>query len=395
MEERRPLKGLKIPSLQESLLKECRVMTEYCIANGKALDAHHILVLEKDDKDIKASELMPVYNYLLTLVKPAKPGTLVLFEKNRQSNSPFRFLGPLPIVRRFMLVTIISLVALILISLSPHVNASSIELSMLQGEGWDQVQRLAFLLAAASVGASFYALFKMNSYIKKGTFDMKFAATYWSRYVLGLVAGILLSELFIVLISTSDTTNTTLQQSRGLSEDSLLNTARFLLKPILAILGGFSANLVYRILNRFIEGIESIFRGSVEDAVNMAEQAVLVQAQEMESNLRANTAQSLIALKNELVNTDISKATLAKMDTTISALIQVPLSQLSEEIVEKESDEDQVVEPVHVDVDVVQKAIVVQAAPEEEKKEEEEPEEPEAPANEDKETSQTTPTASW
>ena len=358
MEEDESPKGLRIPKLHDSLVKECRIMTEYCLANGKTLDANHILVLEKEDEDIPAHELLSVYNYLLTLVKPATPGTLVLFEKNRQSDSAFKFLGPLPIVRRFMLVTIVSLLALIGISLSPHVNATSIELSMLQGEGWDQVQRLAFLLAAASVGGSFYALFKMNSYIKKGTFDMKYAATYWSSYVLGLVSGILLSELFIVFISSGDATEVSdhIANERGLDEDKLLNTARFLLKPILAILGGFSANLVYRVINRLIEAVESVFKGSAEDEIARAEEAIVAQSLEMETNIRTNTAQRLLTLKNDLVNANVPTETLSKVDATISSLVSVPLASIdtATEVVVPEVAEPvtEIVEDEEVDVDI-------------------------------------------
>lgn len=313
---------LKTKHMKESLLTESRVMLDFCLSQGKVLDTNQIAILDKADEEISAIELLPVHNYLVNFVKPAKPGTLVLFEKNRQSKSRLKFLGPLPIVRQFMLLTIVSLFALIGVSLSPHINTDTIQLSMLQGEGIDQIERLAFLLACASVGASFYALFKMNSYIADGTFDTKYTSTYWSRFVLGLVAGILLSELFVVFINTDAAASGGAAASKkGLNEDEVVDSAGYLLKPILAILGGFSASLVYRIMNRLIEAIESVFKGSTEAVIQQKQQEVLTQAQDSENSLRNVTAQQLLSLKSELVSSNVPPELLAKVDDAIGGLV--------------------------------------------------------------------------
>lgn len=312
--------GLKTVRLKEDLLQECRVMISFAFSNGKSVDPSQIAVLHKENSQITGAELLPVYNYLVNLVKPATPGTLILFEQNRQSNKRFKFLGPLPIVRQFMLLCIFSLLALILVSLSPHVNTHTIQLSMLQGQGFDQVERLAFLLACASVGASFYALFKMNSYINQGTFNMKYSATYWSRFVLGLVAGVLLSELFVVFINP-DVSSQEIAEQDGLDEGSMLNSANYLLKPILAILGGFSASLVYRILNRLIEAVESIFKGSSSEAISQMRQKLAMEGQENENRIKNMTAQHVLGLKSDLLGSGADQETLDKVDNTLGHLM--------------------------------------------------------------------------
>lgn len=295
-------------------------MTSFAITRGKSVDAAHIAPLDKEDSEIKGSELLPVYNYLVNLVKPATPGTLVLFEKNRQSTNRFKFLGPLPIVRQFMLLSIFSLLVLILTSLSEHVNTHTIQLSLLQGNGIDQALRLTFLLACASVGASFYALFKMNSYINQGTFDMKYSATYWSRLVLGLVAGVLLSELFVVFINPTESTQK-ITSNEGLNENVVLDSANYLIKPILAILGGFSANLVYRILNRLIEAVESIFKGSSSETLRQMQQKMAMEGQENEHRIKSIATQQVLALKSDLMTKGASTETLDKIDDTIGVLM--------------------------------------------------------------------------
>jgi len=315
--------NLHMHRLKDSLAKECRVMAEYAMSNGKPLDARQVEALSKDDDELTSAELLPVYNYLLLLVKPAKPGTLILFEKNRQSDNVFKFLGPLPIIRRFMLVAVVSLLALIAFSLSPDVNATSIELSMLQGSGIDQALRLGFLLAAASVGASFYALFRMNHFINQGTFDVKYSSTYWARYVVGIVAGILLSELFIVFINPDTVVQVDdhISADAGLSEKGILNTTRYLLKPILAILGGFSANLVYRILNRLVEAIESLFKGSSEQKIQQKQNEIMNESQEAMTQVRATTAHHLLGIKNELIGSGVAPELLNKLDDLTGSLV--------------------------------------------------------------------------
>ncbi len=305
---------LENKSLKGSLVMQCNVMLDYALKTGKTVEGYQVAPLEKPIEELHSKELLSVFNYLSVLVKPAIPGTLMLFEKNRQSNSKFKAVGPLPIVRAFMLVTIISLLALIGTSLSPRVNNETMMLSMLQGSGWPQVERLAFLLAAAGVGGSFYALFKMSGYIKEGTFDMKYAATYWSRFVLGLVSGVLLSELFVVFIEDIPVTANTPTDS----DAEPLTSAPYLIKPILAILGGFSANLVYRILNRLIDAVESLFKGSTDEQLSHKQTESALANLATENRLRTESASNLLALKQQLMEHDVPQSILEEVDKTIT-----------------------------------------------------------------------------
>ncbi|OEK02058.1 hypothetical protein BFP97_11230 [Roseivirga sp. 4D4] len=309
-------------------------MFDHAMKMGKVIDGKLVMALKKDYDKVNQEELLIVFNYLSNLVKPATPGTLILFEKNRQSKSKFKKLGPLPIVRWFMMVAIISLFSLIAISLFPQVNNDTMQYSMLQGSGWSQFERLMFLLAAASVGASFYALFKMNGYIQQGTFDMKYAATYWSRYVLGLVAGVLLSELFVVFIETLPATT----ESATSNEAPPLTSAPYLIKPILAILGGFSANLVYRILNRLIDAIESLFKGSVDEIIANKQSELETLAAANEHLIKSTTANNLLKLKQQLIAEGAAQSILDKVDETLAQTIEMPVPDQGTEASEDQKD---------------------------------------------------------
>ncbi len=313
--------GLMETSVNNSLYDQCRVMFDHALKTGKTIDTKLVEPLKQEHPNLKQGELLLVFNYLVNLVKPAMPGTLILFEENRQSNSPFKKLGPLPIVRSFMLITVISLLALIGISLFKEVNDQSMQLSMLQGSGWSQVARLMFLLAASSVGASFYALFKMNGYIQRGTFDMKYASTYWSRYVLGLVAGILLSELFVVFIETVPATS----GSPTANDAAPLTSAPYLIKPILAILGGFSANLVYRILNKLIDTVESLFKGSTHEVIANKQGEIATAAAVNEHLLKTTMSNNLLNLKQQLIAEGASQSIIDQIDQSLANTVQIPI----------------------------------------------------------------------
>ncbi|MBO3700418.1 hypothetical protein [Roseivirga sp. E12] len=316
--------GLMFNSIKKSLHDQCKVMFDYALKMGKTIDGKLVIPLKKEYEELSQEELLTVFNYLSNLVKPAMPGTLLLFEKNRQSNSRFKKLGPLPIVRWFMVVAIISLFSLIAISLFPQVDNITMQYSMLQGSGWSQFERLMFLLAASSVGASFYALFKMNGYIQQGTFDMKYATTYWSRYVLGLVAGVLLSELFVVFIETLPAN----PQPATSNDQAPLTSAPYLIKPILAILGGFSANLVYRILNKLIDTVESLFKGSTDELIANKQNELETAAAANEHLIKSTTANSLLTLKQQLMDKGVSQDILNQVDQTLAQTIDIPIPDL-------------------------------------------------------------------
>jgi len=147
------------------LQEECKAMLKYALRTGKSINSEYTTIIHQFTKQELTADhhhlLMQSYRYLNDLIKPANPQTILLLEQKKQRSGSF--LGPLPIVRQFMLLAIVSLALMILLSLSPHINNKTMILSMLQGQGTSQILRLSFLVACASVGACFYALFKIRA----------------------------------------------------------------------------------------------------------------------------------------------------------------------------------------------------------------------------------------
>ncbi len=123
--------------------------------------------------------LAQVHARLADLVAPARPRTILLLAEEKEKANPFYFLGEVPLIRRLMFISIISLIGLISVSLSSAVDGNPKSFSLLENQGTSLLLNQLFLLTAASLGASFANLIQTQRYIKDGTFDPKYESSYW------------------------------------------------------------------------------------------------------------------------------------------------------------------------------------------------------------------------
>lgn len=271
------------PSIAETVARSCRAMTRYAFGAGIPVPSRIVELVDATTRpgpQPPVSDLVRAHDHLARLVHPALPQTLVLLERERRRSGLLTMLGPVRLVRHLMLASGFFLFTFIATSLSPYVNESSGDL--FNSSGLELLVNEAFFLSAAGVGASFAALFQVNRYIAKGTYDPKFDASYWTRFILGLIAGIVLAELIPV-------------------EGSFT-------RPALALIGGFSASVVYRILTRIVETLESFVSGELPPGARpdsllaggaeVAGAGVAIAAAE-----RVKLAQALTTLRNEAVAT--------------------------------------------------------------------------------------------
>jgi len=110
---------------------------------------------------------------------------------------------------------------------------------MVSGE---QVRLCLNYLFAAIAGSAFYSLLTAYSYLRKRTFDPSYLATYVIRFILGILAGVVLAGFGSKLIEGEET----------LSK---------LGPSVLALLGGYSAQAVKLILDRFVEVLVTTVKG--------------------------------------------------------------------------------------------------------------------------------------
>ncbi|MEO9806231.1 MAG: hypothetical protein ABJF04_23420 [Reichenbachiella sp.] len=315
------IKPHKADAINEDLLSQCQAMLKYAIRQGKQLNTNNIQSLdhiidltEVSSGQKNTDQLVALYNYLITVVNPAKPSTIALLESSSGKDHFLSFLGPIPIFRQFMVVTVLSILLLIGLSLLPELNARTIQISILQGSGTTQLVLLTFLVASASLGTCFNTLFKMNGYLTKGTFDSSYNFTYWSRFCLGIVAGLLLSEFFVNLVDST-------ASNGSASTGDPLASLSYLLKPVLAMVGGFSANLVYQILNQLVNALEGVFKLNTKELIKQKAYEFQLKSEQQANNLRNESAKNLLELKQKLAGQNLSGDVMDHLDSVLSNAI--------------------------------------------------------------------------
>lgn len=272
--------------MQSKALLECEAMLNYALANGKKIDPNilkKLKELQRKREDEKATgrsvntidDIGDVHNMLAGTISPATPATVLLMEKTSQSG--WKFLGPVPLVRKMMIVTIFCLAAFLGLFLSPDVDGNTINGDILSYEPLKFLLNEGFIVSSAALGASFYALFEAYKYIATSSYDSKYDSIYWIRFILGVVSGVLLAQFIFVAATPTGATD-------------MGNMSLITYKPLLAFLGGFSARVVHKILNSLVDSVETFISGSARDAVRAREESAKVEIQEKMNSIQQENA---------------------------------------------------------------------------------------------------------
>jgi hypothetical protein len=151
-------------------------------------------------------------------------------------------------------------------------------------------------------------LSKAFNHIGNLSYDEKYESSYWIRFVQGIVAGVVLS----VIISQAFFAQSSAQPPEGGLRGFKITV------PLLAFVGGFSSDLVYRILERIIAGIDTLIRGGVNDRVDAQDQQMRSEFRMKELSNRQAQITKLVALKGELPET--ATAARARVDELLTSL---------------------------------------------------------------------------
>lgn len=302
-------------SLRRQVLRECEEMAEYAFASGLRVPARVMQTVEAAVQASRESEggdapydatgqeiarLTAAHEQLAKVVAPATPRALVVLANHRDDGSMIGFLGPVPFVRRMMVAAVVSLVAFVGLPMIKHVNGEAVIADGVGGLAL--LGNMMFLLSAAGLGASFAALFQSSSYISNRTWDPQHEITYWIKFIVGLMAGLMLC-LLVPLKFGND------------------GAAAIYDKPLLALLGGFSASAVYRILDRLVETVESLVRGSTKEAISAAGEQARIRSQGQAEQLRLRMASDLMALQQQIANGGDAAAVQRRLDSLLGAMI--------------------------------------------------------------------------
>lgn len=285
--------------LRKQIYLESKSMAKYAMAKGKSVPVSAIMSIEAFEdhsldgsginnspqiqRDLDITPLVETHDFLARLIEPAAPQTILLLDQEQKTGSILKFLGPVTLVRELMLVALLSLFFFIALLSSPFIDAEKLADNVLEAHGIEQLARLVFYIGAAGLGASFAALYKANEYITIGTFDPSHQASYWISLSLGIIAGLLLAVL--------------------ISEDSLQSggmLSKGVIRPLLAILGGFSSDLLYAFLIRMVETFKSLFESSSQDIIDAKAIEAKAKLAGLEVEGRMKLSQSLMQVQQQI-----------------------------------------------------------------------------------------------
>jgi hypothetical protein len=316
------------PTLKEQLVRESCAMARHLVTNGARVPSSLIQAVDQfeqalaQNKPVNMVAVAGTHERLARLVAPAKPGTLHLLDGDinlagREASS----LGPVKLVRDLVRVAMFCVAVFIALSVVALVDANAgvdlFNVELARGErphAYHQtllvvkiVLERVFWLAAAGIGASFAMLFSLNDQIVTRTYDPDESQSYWVKFFLGLVAGFILVALVpIDKASASDGTSSSVQA---------------LGPPTIALLGGFSASAVYRILTRMVEALESIFTGGAKEQAATAEKSATIRANEESSQGRMAVAGQLVDLQQKLAAGMSGDQASAHLQQVVAALV--------------------------------------------------------------------------
>jgi len=303
--------GVLLRNLIDETVAEAAAMADYALSCGDEVPAPLLESLQviADDQDTRPpaersespsaaqaariGELARVHHGLTRIVHPANPRSILLLSRERHRPLWIRLFGPVPLIRGLIVAALIFVAAWIGLSLT---GAADGTVDWQSEHGIDLLIEELHLLAAAGVGAAFASLFLAIRYVTRGTYDPTYASSYWIRLVLGVVAGMILALLV------------------PLQGDALGNIGT----PVLAMVGGFSVGVVYRILKHLASTVESLVGVDPDARTSAAAERSRTREEVIQERIRLGKEMMEV---RDLLGSGNEAEGLDRLDRTISNLV--------------------------------------------------------------------------
>jgi len=218
------------------LSNEINNMLSFAVYNGITINTEVNSLIQNSNVD----DLINAHNLLCKNVAPATPKSIEFTKKLHQEGKGKSVLNKLPLVRNLILLGILFLVIFILTGLSPEVNNNSLDKGMMNNHGLPLLLNIGYLASVSGLGVLFYLLKSVSKSVKEGVLLPEESIEYMAQIVLGVIAGLILAEILSIYLTDPNSIN-------------LFN------KSILALIGGFSSDAIFSILQGVIDRIKAVF----------------------------------------------------------------------------------------------------------------------------------------
>lgn len=275
------------------------------------------------DRLMTTEALVRAHRDLSRVVAPARPATLELlhgYQEGRRPARPTRIPrqkgaparpGPrlprftlagstVPLVRLLVAAAVAFLVGFVLLAATPDARNASAGSGIATGGGQlafgDLLLRELFLLCAAALGASLTALYRAGREVARGSYDPEFDHTYLQRVLLGMAAGLMVAEL--LPFGTDDT----------------------LLRPAVALVGGFCAGVVHGVLSRLVAALEVLFGANEADNTEEQRRELQKRADEVQAQADRATLNKLLEIRRIASSGAPTRAIIEEIDRVITVV---------------------------------------------------------------------------
>ena len=229
------LHGISKEVIKE-LSNEINNMLSFAIYNGTIINTEVNALIQNSTVD----DLINAHNLLSKNIAPATPKSIEYSKKLYAQGKEKTLFSKLPLVRNLIFLSLFFLLMFVLSGLSPLVNNDSLDKGILSNHGLSLLVNLAFLASVSGLGVLFYLLKNVSASVKNGTLIPEDSIYYIALIILGLISGLIMSE--VLSLYTND--------PEGIN---LMN------KSILALIGGFSSDAIFTVLQGIIDKIKSFF----------------------------------------------------------------------------------------------------------------------------------------
>ncbi|MEM6720011.1 MAG: hypothetical protein AAF611_11875 [Bacteroidota bacterium] len=236
-----PPKGISKGVSDDTMMtfkQELENMLIFAMSSGKTINTDVNALIESNN----ISDLINAHNILIKNVAPATPKSISYLNAVSKDEVKKGILKRLPVIRNLIVLAVIFLLTFIGTSLSDEVNTLSLSKGILSNSGMSLFLNILFLCAISGLGVMFYLLRSISEGVKNATLLPEQTIYYVALIILGIISGLILSE---IVSSYSG------GEKGGLS---IFNNA------VLALIGGFSSDAIFSILQGIINKIKSVFQ---------------------------------------------------------------------------------------------------------------------------------------
>lgn len=220
----------------DELSNEINNMLSFAIYNGITINTEVNTLIQ----DSSVDDLINAHNLLCKNIAPATPKSIEYTKKLYQQGKEKTLFSKLPLVRNLIFLSLFFLAAFIITGLSPDVNNDSLDKGIMDNQGVPLLLNLGFLTAISGLGVLFYLLKSVSVAVKNGTLVPEDTIYYIALIVLGVIAGLISSEIISFY-------------QKDAQDINLFN------KGLMALIGGFSSDAIFSILQGIIDRIKTIF----------------------------------------------------------------------------------------------------------------------------------------